>query len=205
MEMRQVVVVTVLVTLATLLVAVPRAAGATVPERAGEAARIDFNGDGFDDLAVGAPGEAVGGLFGAGAVNVLYGLAVGSHGEADSGASAGGAVNILYGSAGGLTGGPQFFQPTPETNDRFGASLAAGDFNGDEFFDLAVGAPLEDVRDGGRRRGGHGVQRLRRRRAHPGPALHPGERWARRHRRVVRSVRARAGVAHGGRGPAGRG
>jgi hypothetical protein len=190
MEMRRVVVVTVLVTLATLLVAVPRAAGATVPERAGEAARIDFNGDGFDDLAVGAPSEAVGGLFGAGAVNVLYGsadglvpsadvfvqgsngvggtadsgdafgvaiaqglfnddaffdLAVGSHGEADSGASAGGAVNILYGSAGGLTGGPQFFQPTPETNDRFGASLAAGDFNGDEFFDLAVGAPGEDI------------------------------------------------------------
>ena len=33
----------------------------------------DFNNDGFADLAVGAPGEDVGGVIGAGAVNVLYG------------------------------------------------------------------------------------------------------------------------------------
>jgi FG-GAP repeat len=73
----------------------------------------------------------------------FFDLAVGSHGEADSGF--GGAVNILYGSAGGLTGGPQFFQPTPETGDRFGSSLAAGDFDGNGFFDVAVGAPGEDI------------------------------------------------------------
>jgi FG-GAP repeat len=189
--MRRTVVVMV-ASLAILLAAAWPASGQ--PEEAPRAgnveAQVDFNGDTFDDLAVGAPGEGVGALSGAGAVNVLYGsadglvpsadvfvqgsngvggtadagdafgvaiaqglfngdeffdLAVGSHGEADSGASAGGAVNILYGSAGGLTGGPQFFQSNPETNDRFGASLAAGDFNGDTFFDLAVGAPGEDI------------------------------------------------------------
>jgi hypothetical protein len=189
MEMRRLLVVATLLALATLLVGVPSAAAAPDPAaRATQAARIDFNGDGFDDLAVGAPSEAIGNVAGAGAVNVLYGsadglvpspdvffqgsrgvagtadsgdafgvaiaqglfndddffdLAVGSHGEADSGF--GGAVNILYGSAGGLTGGPQFFQPTPEGGDRFGSSLAAGDFDGDGFFDVAVGAPGEDI------------------------------------------------------------
>jgi FG-GAP repeat len=77
MEMRRMVVVMALARLLTWLMTVPPAAGATVPERAAEAARIDFNGDGFDDLAVGAPGEAIGSLSGAGAVNVLYGSAAG--------------------------------------------------------------------------------------------------------------------------------
>jgi hypothetical protein len=187
--MRRTVVVMV-AALATLLAAAWPAWAQPEQARAGQEARVDFNGDGFDDLAVGAPGEAIGSLDGAGAVNVLYGsaaglvassevfiqgsngvggtadendtfgraiaqglfnddeffdLAVGSPGESDGGASAGGAVNILYGSAGGLTGGPQLFQSNPETNDRFGESLAAGDFNGDGFFDLAVGAPGEDI------------------------------------------------------------
>ncbi len=35
----------------------------------------DFDGDGFDDLAVGAPGEDIGGIKDAGAVNVFYGSA----------------------------------------------------------------------------------------------------------------------------------
>jgi FG-GAP repeat len=190
MEMRRAVVVMALASLLTWLMTVPPAAGATAPERAEEAARIDFNGDGFDDLAVGAPGEAIGRLSGAGAVNVIYGsadglvpgadvfiqgsggvggtaepgdgfgaaaaqglfnddeffdLAVGSPGEAVGSVSGAGAVNILYGSAGGLTGGPLFVQGNPETNDSFGFSLAAGDFNGDTFFDLAVGVPGENV------------------------------------------------------------
>jgi len=125
--------VATLLALATLLVAVPPAAAAPDrPARAEQAARIDFNGDAFDDLAVGAQNEAVGSVQGAGAVNVLLG-------------SADGAVNILYGSAAGLTGGPQLYQANPEANDRFGSSLAAGDFNGDGFFDLAVGVPGEDI------------------------------------------------------------
>ena len=37
----------------------------------------DFDGDGFDDLAVGADGDVVGGVDQAGGVNVIYGSAGG--------------------------------------------------------------------------------------------------------------------------------
>jgi hypothetical protein len=81
----------------------------------------DFNNDGFVDLAVGVPGE--------------NGFA--------------GAVNVLYGSTGGLSGtGPQLFTQVGgavEAGDGFGSVLAAGDFNNDNFADLAVGAPGEAV------------------------------------------------------------
>jgi hypothetical protein len=87
-------------------------------------AKGDFNDDGIFDLAVGAPGEAVG---------------------SDTAA---GAVNVLNGSSGGLTGGPLFTQANAETGDGFGAALAAGDFDDDGVFDLAIGAPGETV--GGR-------------------------------------------------------
>jgi FG-GAP repeat len=87
----------------------------------------NFNGDGFGDLAVGARGEDVGSVRDAGA------------------------VSVLYGSAGGLTsGGSQLFTQnsrgvgsSAEVGDFFGAALAAGDFNGDGFADLAVGVPFE--------------------------------------------------------------
>ena len=85
----------------------------------------DFNNDGFADLAVGASGENVGS------------------------APDAGAVSVLYGSSGGLTtsGGQLFTQVggAVETFDQFGFALAAGDFNNDNFADLAVGAPSEAV------------------------------------------------------------
>jgi hypothetical protein len=91
--------------------------------------RADFNDDGADDLAVGAPFESLGGL------------------------STAGAVHVLYGSGGGLTGtGSQLFTQdspgvpdTAELGDTFGIGLAAGDFDNDGFADLAVGVELEDV------------------------------------------------------------
>jgi hypothetical protein len=81
-----------------------------------------FDDDSFLDLAVGAPRESIGTV------------------------SAAGAVVVFYGSATGLTGAGQVLQQAnPEVGDFFGTALTAGDFNNDEFFDLAVGAPGEDV------------------------------------------------------------
>jgi hypothetical protein len=84
--------------------------------------QVDFNGDGLDDLAIGAPAEGVGG------------------------APLAGAVNILYGGTGGLAGTNQLLtQGNPESVDLFGFAVAKGDFNADGFTDLAVGAPKESV------------------------------------------------------------
>jgi len=91
----------------------------------------DFNGDGFDDLAIGVPGEYVEDISNAGAVNVIYGSADGL--SADD--------NELWNQdVKGIKG-------TAEGGDAFGISLASGDFNGDGFDELAIGVPYEDVED----------------------------------------------------------
>ncbi|NNF58942.1 MAG: T9SS type A sorting domain-containing protein [Rhodothermaceae bacterium] len=87
----------------------------------------DFDNDGFDDLAVGAAAESVGGI-NRGAVMTIYGTA--------SGLAATDAQVWTQTSTG--TG-------TPEDNDQFGYALAAGDFDGDTFADLAIGIPDETV------------------------------------------------------------
>jgi FG-GAP repeat len=95
----------------------------------------DFNGDSFNDLAVGVPFK-----------NIRP-----SHREA-------GEVAVLYGSSGGLqsTGlsGPDdqvWNQDSPDvqdqagTGDHFGIQVAAGDFNADGATDLVVGVGHETV------------------------------------------------------------
>jgi hypothetical protein len=93
----------------------------------------DFNHDGFADLAVGVPMEAVGTVSGAGAVSVLYGSAAGLQAASPD---------------------DQFWNQdttgvldAAESGDTFGASLGAGDFNNDGFADLAIGVPREDAGD----------------------------------------------------------
>jgi hypothetical protein len=98
----------------------------------------DFNGDGFADLAIGVPGEDT---------TVPPGFFIADHGV----------VHTLYGSAPGLTtAGSQYFHQDVagmadqrEASDRFGEALAAGDFNGDGFADLAIGVRGEDSSAGG--------------------------------------------------------
>ena len=97
-------------------------------ERFGAAlASGDFNSDGYDDLAVGAPGDA------ASVPNA-------------------GSVTVLYGSPSGLTGtGSRLFtqdsaqmQDVGESGDGFGSALAVGDFGGSSDLDLAIGVPGEN-------------------------------------------------------------
>lgn len=90
----------------------------------------DFDSDGFDDLAVGAPGDNLGNLADTGVVQVFYGNLLGVIGR----------TGVFY------QGTPRVSMvPHPEPGDRFGWALAVGDFNRDFIDDLAIGAPGEDI------------------------------------------------------------
>ena len=95
----------------------------------------DFNNDGAGDLVAGAPG-----------------LSIAYLGGLNTAASVGGIWHILGAPHDGLD--PNFgtrlwtqhsIDPnlTDNAQDHFGASLAAGDFNGDGFDDIAVGVPYK--------------------------------------------------------------
>jgi Ca2+-binding RTX toxin-like protein len=87
----------------------------------------DFNGDGFDDLIVGAPGAKVGSAYGAGSAYIVYGKASGF------------AANFSLSS---LSGGNGFKLTGVVGADAAGTSVAAaGDVNGDGYDDVIVGAP----------------------------------------------------------------
>ena len=105
------------------------------PSSSSGVTRGDFNGDGFADLAIGIPRE-----------------------DTPAGVSSSGAVAVIYGSENGLTStdsrvpAPQFWAQnsasipgSSESFDKFGSALAAGEFNGDEYSDLAIGVPEEDI------------------------------------------------------------
>lgn len=163
----------------------------------------DFNGDGFEDLAIGTTRDTISGLERAGSVSVIYGgstglnatssqlwyqgvplgiagtpesdddfgwavssgdfdddgfddLAIGIPGDFSNRA---GSVLVLHGSSLGLTSflhqswtqgvGPVGeIGGTPEEDDRFGAALTTGHFNGDAYADLAIGVPAENDNTG---------------------------------------------------------
>ncbi|TVL91576.1 FG-GAP repeat protein [Streptomyces sp. SAJ15] len=112
--------------------------GATLPGAA--EAEDDFGGalavanldrDGIDELIVGVGHEAVGT-------------------QADAGS-----YLWLAANHDGVLGGASFSQNSPgvagtaEAGDRFGAAVATGDYNGDGYPDMAIGAPGEDAASGG--------------------------------------------------------
>jgi hypothetical protein len=90
----------------------------------------DFDFDGRDDLAVGAPGERVPRYLGAdraGVVHVMYGSDDGLTADRDQ----------LWGQS------SRGIASNPEQDDGFGSALAAGDLDHDLYDDLVVGAPGE--------------------------------------------------------------
>jgi hypothetical protein len=96
-----------------------------------------FNGDDFEDLAIGSPGEGFGDHISVGLVHVFYGFADGLF-TSGSKTDAPPAPQIWYQDTPGIQGISERF-------DDFGRALAAGDFDGDLVDDLAVGVPGEDV------------------------------------------------------------
>ncbi|MFF8315171.1 hypothetical protein [Streptomyces lydicus] len=118
----------------TTVAAVTFAAGPTAaaaPYKGANTAGVqeDFNGDGYRDLAVGAPGAANGGVEEAGAVVVLYGSASSVRSTRRT---------VITQASPGVPG-------EPEAWDSFGATVASADLDRDGYADLLVGTPREAV------------------------------------------------------------
>lgn len=195
--------VSVLAVVAVPAGAIAREVLRAAPAVAAADVHVDFDGDGFGDVAIPVVGEQVAGETNAGALHVAYGTASGllprpsqlwsqaspiwdvaeSGDKFGAASSAGdfdhdgfddlavgvpgensnaGAVNILYGSADGLTNADNrlFWQNTPGLDgdaqplDGFGYALNVGDFDDDDFDDLAIGAPLDASLAAGAAHGG---------------------------------------------------
>jgi hypothetical protein len=106
--------------------AIPTAIGAAEPsDRFGAAvAKGDFNGDGFEDLAIGSPGEDA----------TIKQLSI----------TDAGIITILPGSATGLTTDGNITLLLTQPDGGPGMALAAGDIDGDGYDDLVVGLPQAD-------------------------------------------------------------
>jgi hypothetical protein len=123
---RRLLAADVCLALATPLLLLSPPASAATPARP-----YDFDGDGYPELAVSAPGLPVGTHPGAGGVFVLP---ASKTGVASRGA------RLVTAASPGVFG-------TPHDDEGFGDSLASGDFDGDGFADLAIGRLVTD--DGG--------------------------------------------------------
>jgi len=92
----------------------------------------DFDGDGYVDLAIGTPGETRGTtldpIYNAGLITILYGTSSGIDPDIEQSRD-----HSAFGTN------------EPETGDRLGAALAAGDYNCDGHDDLAIGVPGQNV------------------------------------------------------------
>lgn len=88
-------------------------------------AAVDFNGDGYADLAVGAPGLTVNAVTNTG---VVY---------------------IFKGSANGIQTANPIVLNAPDPGAFFGSAIAGGDIDGDGYSDLVVGGPNVTIAGGG--------------------------------------------------------
>lgn len=98
----------------------------------------DFDNDGHDDLVIGVPDRTVSGADSAGEIVVAYGT------------SKSRSPSQVIGTTIFDTARTQFFSQValpgaPETNDRFGFSLATGVLSSDGIDDLVIGIPFEDI------------------------------------------------------------
>ncbi|MFI0960741.1 esterase [Streptomyces sp. NPDC021080] len=89
----------------------------------------DFDGNGYDDVLIGAPGATVGGAKGAGYVSVQYSSSNGLSTTRKS---------VLHQNTSGVPG-------AAEAGDGFGGAVASGDLNDDGYDDAIVGIPGEDL------------------------------------------------------------
>jgi hypothetical protein len=85
-------------------------------------------GGSYSDLAVGVPGDYVGDVWNAGAVNIIRGTSAGLTARKSQ---------RWTQASDGIPG-------RPESGDAFGFSLAAGSFSGRAVDDLAIGVPFEN-------------------------------------------------------------
>ncbi|MFI6486330.1 FG-GAP and VCBS repeat-containing protein [Streptomyces sp. NPDC050564] len=91
--------------------------------------RSDFNGDGYQDLAVTAPAATVGGKAKAGYVAVIYGSSTGLKTSTRQ---------VFSQSTAGIPG-------VEEAGDAYGSDIATTDLDQDGYADLVVGASGEDI------------------------------------------------------------
>ncbi|MEU1042539.1 FG-GAP-like repeat-containing protein [Streptomyces sp. NPDC005551] len=136
--MRRAVTATAVLTVSVAVTLTPVTSSADAPFKGANTAAVqdDFNGDGYHDLAVAAPGAANGTVEEAGAVVVLYGSAASVDATRRT---------LITQATSGIPG-------TPEESDRFGRTVTSADLDRDGYADLLVGAPGEDV-DGVESRG----------------------------------------------------
>lgn len=103
----------------------------------------DVDGDGYADLAVGAPLEDLDAKPDVGAVHVIYGSGSGLTAARSS---------MWHQDVPGISEDADVMDPDEETDvhrgwDKFGAAVAIGDTTGDGIAELAIGVPMESVEE----------------------------------------------------------